>query len=76
MFDTDVTVSATEEQRCAIILEAEARLAALGVTDTWNCLIAGALMAAKFGTCDEHYREILQNVCDHVTAELVSGQDN
>jgi hypothetical protein len=73
MFDTDVTVSATEEQRCAIILEAEARLAALGVTDTWNCLIAGALML-QFGTCDE--TEILQNVCDHVTAELVSGQDN
>jgi hypothetical protein len=54
MPDTQEIVTATEEQRCTIITDAEARLAELGIESTWDCLAAGAMMGAKFNMCDEH----------------------
>ena len=75
MSTTDI-VSATEEQRCTIVSEAEEKLAALGINDSWECLAAGALMGAKFSMCEHHYRAMLQRMSDHVTGELVKDQLN
>ena len=76
MPDTEEIVTATKEQRLRIIAEAEEKLAGLGIEDTWECLAVGALMGAKFKTCEHHYREILQRLSDHVTSELVKEQLN
>ena len=74
MPDTEEIFTATEEQRCNILCDAEERLTALGIEATWECIAAGAMMGAKFSMCENHYKEMLERIRDHVTSELLKDQ--
>jgi hypothetical protein len=74
--DQDNIITATQEERSAIVTEAEEALSALGIAESWECLVVGGLMGAKFSMCDKHYRDMLKRISDHVTSEIIKEQLN